>query len=256
MKAFFITLILISLPLEHALAVNATDADDANYHNIIRTALSRGQTLNNLGAYLTESYDFSKQNRPAGALPPLTNSNGQKGSAATSAARCTFSHTRGGENLFVGTEPNTMTASLWLSSRNWRIENAVNHWAFEARLMVYPKDSLTVSCYDDEQSLVCGSGAIGHYTQMIWNPSGAYAYSATREVGCAAHYCPTGIADPNNLLSSSFDTRKATMIACHYDPKGNYTENGNYVAPYDGIGIRSITNGVPLSPIIGLLLSD
>ena len=130
--------------------------------------------------------------------------------------------------------------------------NAVNDWAFEARLMVYPNGTSTVSCYDSELGTACNRSEIGHYTQMVWNPSDPYAYSATQEVGCAAQYCPNGV--------TNFSSRKSTLIVCHYSPQGNYidVDNGNYVAPYAGVGVRPATgNGsAALSAIFNLLLNN
>lgn len=261
MKAFFITLILIALPIEQALAVNATDADDACYHNNVRNALSYGITLRDLGPWLDETYNFAAQNRPASPLAPMSNTTSLKNSAASVASSCNFAHsglTGVGENLFVGTEAPNTTTEQWLSDRNWWIKNAVSDWTYEARFVQYSVGASSVQCNDGSSGSACRS-KIGHYTQIMWND--------TTKVGCAAQYCPGGIGN--------FSGRESTLIVCHYSPQGNIFDGTDYLAPYPGIGIQppasnppsssSCASGAPGEPsgnigalpaIISLLLND
>ena len=263
MKAIFITLTLLVLPIHTTLAVNATNANDACYHNNVRNALSYGTTLRDLGPWLDQTYNFAAQNRPATPLPPMQNKTSLKNSAASVASSCHFAHSGWngvGENLFVGTEAPSTTTEQWQSDRNWWVRNAVNDWTNEARFVNYPTGANAVTCNEGSTGSACRS-KIGHYTQIMWDD--------TTEVGCAAQYCPNGI--------SNFTTRESTMIVCHYAPQGNYYDGTNYLAPYPGIGIQapasnapassSCTSGAPgdtdggdntgaLAVIINLLLND
>lgn len=263
MKALFIALALalplVILPANYALAINATDVDDACYHNNVRTALSYGTTLRDLGPWLDKTYNFAAQNRPSNPLAPMTNATSLKNSAASVASSCNFAHSGWngvGENLFVGTEaPNTSTEQ-WLSDRNWWIKNAVNDWTYEARFVNYAVGANAVKCNDGSTGSACRS-KIGHYTQIMW--------ADTTEVGCAAHYCPNGIGN--------FSSRASTMLVCHYSPQGNHYDGTNYLAPYPGIGIQAPSsnppassscaasgygggNPFPFAAILDLLLSD
>lgn len=231
MKAIIFALTLITLPVNHALAVNATDVDDACYHNNVRNALSYGTTLTNLGPWLDKPYNFAAQNRPANPLASMKNTNSLKASAASVASSCRFAHSGWadvGENLFVGTEaPNTTTAQ-WLSDRNWWIKNAVSDWTYEARFVNYATGANSVKCNEGSTGSTCRS-KIGHYTQIMWDD--------TVEVGCAAQYCPSGI--------SNFTSRESTLIVCHYSPQGNNYDGTDYLAPYDGIGIQAANPNAP-----------
>ena len=262
MKSIFFALMLIMLPVNHALAVNATNANDACYHNNVRTALSYGTTLTDLGPWLNKSYNFAAQNRPASPLAQVSNSTSLKNSAASVASSCTFAHSGWngvGENLFVGTEAPNTNADQWKSERNWWIKNAVSDWVYEARFVNYATGSGAVTCNEGSTGSACRS-KIGHYTQIMWNDS--------TQVGCAAQYCPGGIGN--------FSSRESTLIVCHYSPQGNYYDGTNYLAPYVGAGIKAPYSnapassscssgapgasggggGFPLTAILGLLLVD
>jgi len=257
MKVIFFALILLVLPINHALAVNATDANDACYHNNVRNALSYGTTLSDLGPWLVDTYNFAAQNRPTSPLAPMKNKTSLKNSAASVASSCTFAHSglNGvGENLFVGTEAPNTTTDKWLTDRNWWIKNAVSDWTYEAQFVNYATGANAVTCNDGSTGSACRS-KIGHYTQIMWDD--------TTEVGCAAQYCPGGIGN--------FSSRESTLIVCHYAPQGNYYDGTNYLAPYPGIGIQvpdsnapassscaanGYGGGSPMTAILNLLLSD
>lgn len=257
MKAIFFALALIVLPMSPARATNDTDTNDACYHNNVRTALSYGTTLTDLGPWLDKTYNFSAQNRPTRPLATVVNDEQLKISAATVASSCNFAHsgwTGVGENLFVGTEAPNTSAGQWKTDRNWWIKNAVSDWVYEARFVNYAAGASSVLCNDGSSGSTCLS-KIGHYTQIMWNDS--------TQVGCAAQYCPSGIGN--------FTSRESTMIVCHYSPQGNYYDGTNYLAPYPGIGIQAPAANPPaisdcnasenvsqnpLTAIIDLLLSD
>lgn len=228
MKNIFITLCLLGLMAQNAWAACATD-DEACFHNVIRDALSFGQTLNNLGPSLNQNYNFAFENRPATRLPLFSNSSSLRSSATAHAANCVFSHSGDagvGENLFVGT------------GSSWSEENAVNAWADEAQFMSYPNNATTVSCQAGEQC--------GHYTQIVWE--------TTTQVGCAVQFCAGGI--------SGFNPNPSTNIVCQYSPPGNFVGTGGQIlAPYVGIGIQPAGGGtpsgvVPIASILLLLLND
>lgn len=229
LRKLLTTLFLLNLLVPNAWAACANN-DEACFHNIIRDALSFGQTLNNLGANLNQNYNFALENRPATRLPLLSNSGGLRTSAAVHAAKCAFSHSGEpgvGENLFVGT------------GSSWTEENAVNAWADEVRYMNYPKNAATVSCQAGEQC--------GHYTQMVWE--------TTTQVGCAVQFCANGI--------SGFNPNPSTNIVCQYSPPGNFINaSGQTFAPFVGLGVQSSGNPPPASgsalivPILLLLLND
>jgi len=260
MKSIFLSLLLAILPTQYAMAINATNANDACYHNNVRTALSYGVTLTDLGPWLDKSYNFAAQNRPASPLATMQNSTSLKNSAANVAASCTFAHshlTGVGENLFVGTEAPGTSNDEWLSDRNWWLKNAVSDWTYEALIVNYPTGANAVLCNDGSTGSTCRS-KIGHYTQIMWDD--------TTQVGCAAQYCPGGI--------SNFSSRESTLIVCHYSPQGNYYDGTNYLAPYPGVGIQAPYSNAPaqstcnsgasgsnggsdsLTAVIDLLLSD
>ena len=126
MKTVISALLLLLVLVQPGLAA---PADDACFHNVVRDALNTGKTMRNLGPWLDQSYDFSRQNQPAQPLPLLKNSTSLRGSAATVAASCNFQHSGWngiGENLFVGTEAPDKTYAEWLVERNWTVRNAVN----------------------------------------------------------------------------------------------------------------------------------
>lgn len=204
----------------------AAPADDACFHNVVRDALNTGKTMRELGPWMDQSYDFSRQNQPAQALPPLQESENLRNSAAAVAASCNFQHSGWndvGENLFVGTEAPDKTYSEWLYDRNWTLENAVADWAYEARyLTIY---STTTYCEG-------GVSNCGHYTQIMWED--------TTHVGCATQFCPNGVAN--------FSSRESTLIVCHYSPQGNYVPyvGGQYLPPYQ-IGGYAQSSAAPLS---------
>jgi len=240
MRPTFTLLFLFSLFAQAAYAAD----DEASLHNIIRNALSFGSTVDNLGPRLDQCYEYSKQNRPATPLPPLSNSSSLRSSAASVASLCVFAHSQlpgVGENLFVGTTIAT----------TWTLENAINDWADEARLMKYVYDPAGdyVNCVDGTSGEGCRS-EIGHYTQMMW--------ADTQQVGCAIQVCPNGV--------TNFSTKPSQLIVCHYGPQGNYFNGTDYLAPYVGQGVQSPTNsctaptptptpvGFPLIPILQLLL--
>ncbi len=221
MKLVITLFCLLFLPVQSTWA--ACGNDEACLHNVIRDALSFGQTLTNLGPNLNQAYDFGLQNRPANPLPPLNNSNNLRSSAASHARQCTFSHSGisgVGENLFVGT------------GNAWTLINAINSWADEARYLSYPKNAASVSCAAGK---VCG-----HYTQMIWE--------TTTNVGCAVQYCAHGI--------SGFSNTPSTNIVCQYSLPGNYVNHigGPILAPYAGLGVISTDSIQAITQIIQLLL--
>ncbi len=204
----------------------AATANDACFHNVVRDALNTGKTMRNLGPWMDQTYDFSRQNQPAQALPPLQNSESLRSSAATIAASCNFAHSGWngvGENLFVGTEAPGKTLAEWKVDRNWTIQNAVNDWAYEARLL---------TIYSNSTTCVGGPAKCGHYTQIMWDD--------TTHVGCAAQFCPSGVGN--------FSSRESTLIVCHYSPQGNYVPyiGGDYLPPYD-IGGYAQSSAAPLS---------
>lgn len=158
-------------------------------HNVIRDAVSQQQTLNNLGYFLSDSYDFSQQPAPEQALPPLQDSPVVQASAAQHAQACVFAHINNqyGQNLFAGT------------GTSWTVEQAVNSWAYEARHYDFDTDS----CVAGEQC--------GHYTQLVWEN--------TRNVGCVIQQCDQITDGSGNAI---FNGRSGMMIFCHYDPPGNF----------------------------------
>ena len=73
--------------------------------------------------------------------------------------------------------------------------------------------TMAVASWDGEKkdytysSLSCAAGKVcGHHTQVVWANS--------KEIGCGIKYCPNGIT---NLSWPS-----GVVIACNYDPPGNY----------------------------------
>ncbi len=235
MKIRLFMLFLVSLSGSNAFAVNATNANDACYHNNVRNALSYGSTLTNLGNPVNpnRSYNFALQNRPASPLATVQNSTSLKNSAASVASSCTFAHSGlagVGENLFVGTEAPGTSSTKWLSDRNWWVNDAVNDWTYEATIASYPSGSSVIKCNDGSTGSACRS-KIGHYTQIMWNDS--------TQVGCAAQYCPGGV--------SNFSSRESTLIVCHYSPQGNFYNGTDYLAPYLGIGIQAPAPNAPAS---------
>jgi hypothetical protein len=232
------SLLLLGVFFQGAHAAN----DEASLHNVIRDALSFGRTIDNLGPRLNKCYEFSKQNRPTARLPLMQNNSSLRSSAARAARSCTFAHSDlsgVGENLFVGT---TIATS-------WTLENAINDWADEARILSYPKDASAVGCSDGSTGASCRA-KIGHYTQMMW--------ASTTQVGCAIQSCPNGV--------TNFSSKPSQLIFCHYSPQGNYFNGTDYLAPYSGQGVISPnqactsdlsgSQSVALGAIISLLLSD
>ena len=234
-KFFFVVVSTLGILVQSAFATNSTAADDACYHNNIRNALSYGTTFNKLGAGLNNTYNFALQNRPQTPLTLMQNKASLKSSAAAYASQCVFAHSGQpgvGENLFVGTELSTITDAKWLSQRTYWVENAIADWAYEARFVRYfntsPNDLAKCTTASGLTGSSCRS-AIGHYTQMVWD--------TTVEIGCAAQYCPNGIAN--------FNSGKSTNIVCHYSPQGNFFNGTDYLAPYDGQGVQSPASNPP-----------
>jgi hypothetical protein len=213
----------------------AASVDDACYHNVIRDALNNGKTMTNLGPWLDKTYNFSQQSQPLSDLPDMKNDTGLRSSAASVARACKFEHSglNGvGENLFVGSETG-LAAADWATKRIWTMHNAVNDWAYEARLMVFQNAGSTVGCNDGSSGSTCRS-AIGHYTQMMWDD--------TTNVGCASQFCPSITQNGSTL----FEGKQSTLIVCHYSPQGNYYNGTDYLAPYT-IGGYSSSSAAPLS---------
>lgn len=222
---------MLCVSIQNASATNSTSADDACYHNNIRNALSYGINTNKLGALLDKTYNFALQNRPQAPLALMQNKANLKSSAEAHASLCIFAHSGQsgvGENLFVGTEPSTMTHAKWLTERSRWQENAIADWAYEASFVSYPSGASVVTCEGGSTGSSCRS-KIGHYTQMVWD--------STIEVGCAAHYCPNGI--------TNFNSGKSTNIVCHYSPQGNIYDGTDYLAPYTGQGVQPPANNPP-----------
>jgi len=219
-------------------------SDEASLHNVVRNALSFGQTMRNLGHRLDQCYEFSRQNRPASPLSSVSNNSSLRNSAKDWAEGCNFQHSGlggVGENLFVGTT----------NSTSWTLENAINDWAFEARFVSYPNGASAVGCNDGSSGSSCRS-KIGHYTQMVWN--------TTTQVGCHIQSCPSGVAN--------FSSSPSQLIVCHYSPQGNFFNGTDYLAPYVGQGVISprqdcsadpsdppASSGTVIAPIM-LLLND
>lgn len=213
--------------------------DEAYYHNLVRDALSYGQTMDNLGFRLDESYDFSLQNRPAERLPLMSVDTGLQNSARQVANTCVFEHSHipgVGENLFV------------VTGENWTVENAINDWAFEARFVDYPLEAETVACNDGKSGVNCRS-EIGHYTQQVWQD--------TTQVGCAEVYCPVISNNAGPMFpDSNGNPRPSTYFVCHYSPQGNYVNSQgvnsqwDYLAPYIGVGIKPPASSPPTTPSV------
>jgi len=221
-------LLLLVLLVQSAWATE----DEAYFHNVVRDALSYGQTMDNLGFQLDKSYDFSLQNRPAERLPLMSVDPALQNSARQVANSCVFEHsgTPGvGENLFV------------VTGANWTVENAINDWAYEARLVDYPLNAETVGCNDGSSGAGCRS-AIGHYTQQVWQDS--------TQVGCAAVYCPVISNNAGPMFpDSNGNPRPSTYFVCHYSPQGNYVNTQwDYLAPYVGVGIQAPASTPPTTP--------
>lgn len=215
----------------------AASADDACFHNVIRDALNNGKAMTNLGPWLDKSYDFSRQSQPAVDLPDMVNDPSLRSSSASVASSCKLEHSGWnglGENLFVGSETG-LAEEDWATERIWTIENAVNDWAYEARLMVFQNGGATVGCNNGESGATCRS-KIGHYTQIMWDD--------TTQVGCASQFCSTVTQNGRTL----FGGKQSTLIVCHYSPQGNYIQSlsGPYLAPYNAGG-QSSSNAAPLS---------
>jgi hypothetical protein len=232
------SLLLFCALFQGALAAS----DEASLHNVIRDALSFGGMVENLGPRLDKCYEFSKQNRPAARLPLMQNNSSLRSSAAEVAKWCDFAHSglQGvGENLFVGTTIAT----------TWTLENAINDWAYEARILSYPSGATAVGCSDGSSGASCRA-RIGHYTQMTWE--------TTTQVGCAVQSCPGGV--------TNFSSKRSQLIVCHYSPQGNYYNGTDYLAPYPGQGVispnqacTSDSSDLPsaaLNAIISLLLNN
>jgi hypothetical protein len=164
-------------------------------HNIIRQALNNQSTLDDLGFWLDQSYDFSLEPKPVPALPDMVDDVDVQTAAAEHAEMCLWAHIPGdyGQNLFAGT------------SDIWTIKHAVNSWADEAQHY----DFATDGCAEGEQCK--------HYTQMVWENS--------TKVGCAVHTCDR-IVDIND--NPIFGGVPSTMIVCHYDSPGNYVGQKPY----------------------------
>ena len=195
--------------------------DEAYFHNVVRDAVSSGQTMRNLGWQLNRTYDFSRQNRPANRLPLLSVSDSLRSSVENYVAQCKFDHSglpNRGENIFVAT------------GSSWTIQNAVNSWADEARYLSYPAGAETVSC---QAGKVCG-----HYTQMIWQN--------TTQVGCASKFCPTVTQNGAPM----FNGKAAELFICHYSPPGNFVSSsgGPILAPYTGVGVTAPISNPPSTP--------
>jgi hypothetical protein len=188
-------------------------ADAASYHNVIRQALSQQTTLNNLGANLDISYDFSQQTPPANALPDMVNDAALATSAAQYAQQCTFAHstTSHGENIFAG------------AAANLGVENAVNAWASEVADYDYPTNSCAANS-------VCG-----HYTQVV--------NEASLNVGCAVQQCTSIVDGSGNPI---FNGAAGTLVICQYSPAGNlqgqppYT--GGTLPDTDGDGVVDVND--------------
>ncbi len=176
-------------------SVPAIAVPGAIEHNIIRDALSQQKTLNNLGYFLDQSYDFSQQPAPAQTLPELQDSSAMQASAAQHVQACQFKHIDApyGQNLFAGT------------GTSWTLEQAVNSWADEVR-------------YYDFDTGSCAAGEMcGHYTQLVWENS--------RNVGCVIQQCDRMLDNGGSVM---FGGRSGVMIFCHYDPPGNVRSQAPY----------------------------
>lgn len=232
------SLLLFCVLFQGAIAAS----DEASLHNVIRDALSFGKMVENLGPRLDKCYEYSKQNRPAARLPLMQNNSSLRSSAAGVARTCEFAHSGlsgVGENLFVGTTIAT----------TWTLENAINDWAYEARIVSFPNGAEAVGCNDGSSGATCRA-RIGHYTQMMWK--------STTQVGCAVQSCPSGV--------KNFSSKQSQLIVCHYSPQGNYYNGTDYLAPYSGQGVispnQACTSGSPdlanvtLAAIISLILNN
>lgn len=239
---------MLSLTAQSAFATDSTSADDACYHNIIRDALNNGKTMFNLWDGVNpRSHNFATEIRPNPRLPFLNNNSSLKNSARSVASNCSWGHSgiSGiGENLYWITERSGKTANEWIQARNGTVERAVNTWAYEAAFYSQANNS-------------CSREPCGHYTQIVWDSS--VATGPTTNVGCVAQFCPNGIAN-----TSSYQSREATYVICHYQPPGNYigvtpyagqsTSSGsNEAASCSGSGGGSSSSDFPLSAIMLLL---
>lgn len=203
-RGFLYGLIFFSYAAEQVWAGDAVAVPAAVEHNIIRDALSQQKTLNNLGYFLNNSYDFSQQPAPEQALPDLQDSSAMQTSAAQHAQACVFEHSNDpyGQNLFAGT------------GTSWTIEQAVNSWADEARYYDFDADSCVVG-------ELCG-----HYTQLVWE--------STRNVGCVVQQCDQMTDGSGNAILNG---RSGMMIFCHYDPPGNVYSQRAYRKATDVAGV-------------------